>query len=273
MKVFVYENPNEINSWFGKPDHEIPFLGTNLLNFNSMGFLQASSSVKDTLKIFLPQSWDIPSSQYFEHYDGSVGGTLKTQQEQEYELVLITNMFSVLVGELSNTDFSHLKQNPGKFFRNRGVVGGYLKAGQELPVPEDFPGFVCFVELYPESYLKINQALLENVSVDSKQTQAKVYGSPSILAENISSEATICAPSFIGKDVVIFGKTYIGPGSVIRGNSIIESSRIFGSYIENSRVENTSLEDSILSDSSISGLSLDGSVIPSGSLIRDTRKI
>lgn len=272
MKVFVYENPNEINSWFGKPDHEIPFLGTNLLNFNSLGFLHSASALKESLKIFLPDSWEIPTSQYFEHYDGSVAAKMSNKNE-EYELVLLTNMFSILVGELGSTDFSHLKQNPGKFFRNRGVIGGYLKSGQELPSPEDFSGFFCFVELGPESYLKVNQSLISNISVDSKKTQATLYGNPSILSDNISPEATVCYPSFIGKDVSIFGKSYIGPGSVIRGHSTIVSSKVFGSYVENSRVEHSSLEDSILSDSSVYGLSLSESILPIGSVARDTRSV
>lgn len=271
MKVFIYDNPSIINLWFNEPDYRIPFLSTNLLNFNTMGLLKFSNEKRDSLKIFLPNYWDIDNHNYFHHYDGSsVKDTLDAHQTHDYELVFIMSAFSLLVGDLEESDVAHLKQNPDKLFSNRGIVGGFLKKGQELPTPEEYSGFISFVELRDSNYLKLSQELVGNLNFNTVKVAATTYGKPSNLSPNISPDSTICAPSFIGKDVVVNG-SYVGAGSVLRGNTRLTNSRVFGSVLVDSTASNSTISDSVVSNSLLDNVTLSKSVVPFGGVINDTR--
>lgn len=269
MQVFYYENPSIINQWFGEPDNRIPFLGSNLLNFNTMGFLRLGNQRGDSPKIHIPSRWyaDLDNPSLFTEYDGSsISETLNESQVQDYELVFILSLTSLLVGEVTETDISHLKQNPGKTYINRGVIGGYLKKGDEFPTPEEFEGFTGFIPLNEDNYLILSQDLVGQLSVKSVATEARVYGNPIILSTDISPDSIICYPCYIGKDVVI-NSSYIGPGSVIRSGSSINNSKIYGSIVDGSRVTNAELTDTILSNALVEGVKLTNSVLPAWSSV------
>lgn len=271
MKVFIYENPNIVNSWFNESDYKIPFLGTNLLNFNTMGFLRFASETGDSLKVFIPGHWDVPSNDYLQPYDGSsIKDNLDKYQTHDYELVFVMSAFSLLVGELDKNDIAEIKQRPEKFFNNRGVIGGLLKKGQELPSPEEFSGFNSFINLHEDNYLKLTQDLVGNLTIKSNKTEARVYGTPIILSSDISSDSTICYPSYIGKDVVI-NNSYVGPGSVIRGKSRISGSMVLGSFVEESIVSSAELEDTISVNSRIENVKVSRSIFPFGSVTNGSR--
>lgn len=275
MKVIVYENPNTLNEWFSRPDCKIPFLATDLLSFYAMGFLRLASDIGEEAEIYIPETWKplLGDIAYFKYYHTSTSQAIKTFQKREYELVFLSSLYSLFIGDMDKADVSHLKQNPEKLFLGRGVIGGYLKKGQELPEPESFPGFDCFVTLTEDNYLRINQDLVSNLSTKSiDEVSARVYGKPLILSSQIGGNTTICAPCYIGKDVVVLD-SYIGPGTILRGQTRITNSRVFGSYLEDVEISECTLTETVSSSSSLDGVEFDIARLPSGSVIRGARKI
>ena len=277
MQVLFYDDNSVLNTWFGQPDYKIPFLATNLLNFNTLGFLRLASSRGEVVKIHVPSYWyeDLDNKNLFTPYDGSsIQDTLANSQANEYELVFIISLASVFVSDLSLSDISHMKENPEKLFSNpvKGVIGGYLKKGQELPsLDSDFPLFDAFIKLSPSNFLRLNQDLVGQLSVKSVETEARVYGDAIILSENISNDTVICAPCYIGKDVVI-NSSYIGAGTILRGHSRLTSSRVFGSFVVDTHLEESEITDSILSDSFVQGVTLKNSLLPNRSeVVNDVR--
>lgn len=275
MKVIVYENPNVLNGWFGKPDCKVPFLATDLVSFFTMGFLRLGSDLGEDAEIYIPESWrdDLGDSPYFTYYNTSTSQVLHDSQKKEYELVFLSSLYSLFVGDMDKADIAHLKQNPEKLFLSRGVLGGYLKKGQDMPAPESFSGFSCFLTLTDDNYLRINQDLVSNLSAKSiNEVPARVYGNPLILSSNIGGNTTVCAPCYIGKDVVVTD-SYIGPGTILRGNTRVINSKVFGSYLEDTEISESIVNDTVSSSSLIDDIELDIARLPFGSVIRGARKI
>jgi NDP-sugar pyrophosphorylase family protein len=275
MKVFVYESDNGVINFFQRPEFQIPFLSSNLLSFMGAGVVRNSILLDEDYQIFLPHSWEphLENSSNFNFYSGDVFNQLSQYQKREYELVFVTGLFSLMLGDFFDHDLSHLKQNPEKFFSNRGVIGGYLKRGQELPVPEEFEGFKNFVVLSGENYLKLTQDLVENLSIKSVEVSARTYGKPIVLSEDVASNSTVCGPCFIGKGVRI-EDSYIAPGTVILGNTDIINSQIMSSFIMDSYVDSSSMKDAMAADATIEKINLSqGAKLPPGSVIIGERKI
>jgi hypothetical protein len=275
MKVFLYENYNELSLWFKRPEFTIPFLHTNLLGFLSGGFVRNAIALGEDVQIFLPSFWeeDIVSPNNYRYYTGEVPKELEAHQKMEYELVFLTSLYSLLLGDFSSADISYLKQSPEKLFSNNGVIGGYLRKGQVLPKPDTFDGFANIVELTSANFLNLNQRLVENLNIKSLGARARTYGKPTILSENVSEDSTLCYPCFIGKDVVI-QNSYIGPGTVLTGNTRVLHSKVFGSFLESSNIVSSNLHDIISIDAYVENSSLHSpTLLPAGSMIYSERKV
>jgi len=267
MKVFIYDSPNELNIIFGEHDSLIPFLGTNLLNFSTMGIIRNAQQTGEGHTIYLPDSWEVTNTSLYSFYTNVIE-TLKDRQTKEYELVFLMSVFSLAVGDISKDDIAYLKQHPEKMFQNNGVIGGYLKKGQELPTPEEFTGFDAFWNLDITTYLDISQKLVSQLTVDSIDIPetVTVYGNPSVLSDKISN-STICAPSYISREASVVN-SYIAPGTIITGETKISGSKVFGSFIENSTILSSELTDSIVSDSLIEQINLTKAIVPKGSILQ-----
>ena len=275
MKVFLYETQSDIPVFFQREDLQIPFLHTNLLTFMGAGFMRNAISLGEEAQVFLPSSWEdsLPTPHNYSFYSGELSKTLETHQKREYELVFLTNLFSLMVGDFLPEDIAHLKQNPEKLFSKNGVIGGYLKRGQEMPKPEEFVGFDNIITLTFDNFLGLNQQLIGNLNIKSLEVGCRVYGKPVILSENVSDNSTVCYPSYIDKNVVV-RNSYIGPGTVLRGNSVIEDSRVYGSFIESSRVVSCELHDTIATSSYIESANFGrNTLLPPGSMINSERKV
>lgn len=275
MKVFIYESDSVLVNFFQRPEFQIPFLSSNLLSFLGAGVVRNSIILDEDYTVFLPLSWEphIENSSNFSFYSGDIANQLSTSQKRDYELVFITGLFSLMLGDFFDHDLSHLKQNPEKLFTNRGVIGGYLKKGQELSAPEEFDGFKNFVNLTEENYLRLNQDLVENLSIQSVGVTARTYGKPIILSENVSSDSTVCGPCFIGKNVRV-DSSYISPGTVILGTTEIVNSRVTSSFVMDAYLDGTSIEDTIALEATIENVTLSkGAKLPPGSVIIGERKI
>jgi hypothetical protein len=274
MKVFIYETQSDLPLFFQRVETHIPFLHTNLLSFLGAGFVRSAIQQDEEVQIFLPHSWegDIHQPHNYSFYNGELSKTLLTHQKREYELVFITSLFSLLVGDFYPHDVTHLKQNPENLFSNNGIVGGYLKRGQEMPKPEVFSGFSNVTILDFDNFLRLNQSLIGNLNIKSVDTlNIQVYGKPTILSESISGDTTICYPSFIDKGVVV-RNSYIGPGTVLRGNTSVEDSKLYGSFIDASKVVSSELHDSIISSAYIQNSKLGrNTLVPPGSMIYSER--
>lgn len=275
MKVFVYESDSSLGNFFQKHEFQIPFLSSSLLSFLEAGIVRNGVLLGNGYDIFLPSHWKhyLEDSPGFRYHSGDINNKLSEYQTEEYELVFIVSLFSLMLGDFFDEDISYLKQNPEKFFANRGVVGGYLKKGQHLPKPEEFTGFMNFVVLDEENYLRLNQDLVENLSIQSVGVEARVYGNPIILSNLVSNTSTICGPCFVGSGVRV-QNSYISPGTVLVGNTQVIDSTIMSSFIFNSSVKSVHLEDSTLSEVIIEDVRLTkGTKLPSGSVIIGERKI
>lgn len=275
MKVFIYESNNGVNSLFQLPEFHIPFLSSNLLSFLGSGIVRSSAALDDTYQVFLPEHWrdGLENSHPYSFYSGDAKNQLDSHQKRDYELVFITSLFSLMVGDLFDADISYLKQNPEKLFMNRGVVGGYLKRGQELPRPEVFDGFKNFIQLDETNFLRLNQDLVGNLSIDSVESGARKYGHPIILSDSVNQSSTVCGPCYISEGAVV-ENSYIAPGTVIVGNCHIINSRVYGSFISESTLENSVLHDAVVTESNISSVELlKHTRLPSGSVINGERKI
>jgi len=274
MKVFVYESENSLNSFFRSPEFAIPFLSTNLLSFMGAGVVRNSILLDEDYQIFLPSSWErhIENASSFYFYDGDVKNKLEKHQKREYEVVVLTNLFSLLLLDFFDEDISHLKQNPEKLFSNRGVLGGYLKRGQELGKPEDYDGFKNILELTDSNFLKLNQDLVANLDIESVGVGARSYGRPIILSKDVSEDSTICGPCFIGEEVSI-ENSYIAPGTVITGVSRIEESRIYSSFLNEVSIFSSRVEDSMVTETRMLNGEISKSLLPSGSVIVGERKV
>lgn len=275
MKVFIYESETGLNAFFNSPDFLIPFLSTNLLSFMGSGVVRNSIILDEDYQIFLPASWEphILNSEAYSFYAGDVRNQLQNHQKKEYELVFLANLFSLMVADLFDEDISHLKQNPEEMFSNRGVIGGYLKKGQELPKPEVFEGFRNFIELSDSNFLRLNQDLVGNLNIKSLGVGARKYGTPTILSENVSENSTICGPCYIAEHVVV-ENSYIAPGTVLLGDTRIVSSRVYGSFVHDSGIDSSELHDSLVSGADISDVSLNKNTrLPFGSVVKGERKI
>jgi len=273
MKVFIYDNPNELNNLFGEPDYRVPFLSTNLLNFATMGILRNAAQVGEGHTIYIPDWWsDISNISLYSLYT-NVAQTLEAEQSREYELVFLMSLFSVMVGDFSKEDIAFLKQNPGKLYQNNGVIGGYLEKEQAMPAPEDFEGFDAFWQLTPSSYLRINQQLVGQLSLNTVKADESntIYGAPALLSSSVQN-STICAPSYISENSTIVN-SYIAPGSIVTGDVTISGSKVFGSFVNDANIINSVLTDSIVSGSVVDGLQLKESIIPQGSLLQNERQV
>lgn len=257
MKVFVYESEAyPLREYF--PEYLVPFLTSNLLQFTKDRLIHASQD--DGCQIFLPAWWGsrVSDSDEFSFHAGDIDEQLEQHQQKEYELVVITSLSALWVGDLPPQDMAYIKQAPEKFFSNRGIMVGYLKQGQKLPEPTEFEdGFKNVVALTDGNYLRLNQGLLAGVTlnVQAADTNARVFGEPLILSKQVSPGSTICGPAFIDKDVVI-QDSYIGPGTIIRGNSQVFNSRVDGSFLLSASIHNSTISDGIVLGSQVEGVKL-----------------
>ena len=273
MKVFIYESENGLNSFFNSPEFLIPFLSTNLLSFMGTGVVRNSIVLDEDYQIFLPAHWEphILNSESYEFYTGDVSNQLQNHQKKEYELVFLANLFSLMVADFFDEDISHLKQNPEKLFSNRGVIGGYLKRGQEPPKPESFEGFKNFLVLDDSNFLRLNQDLVANLSIKSVGVSARTYGTPIILSENVVGNSTICGPCYIGENVTV-ESSYIAPGTILLGDTKVLHSRVYGSFVHDSVIDSSDIHDSMLSGADITTTVLEGYTrLPFGSVVKGER--
>lgn len=258
MKVFVYESDNTLIGLFQKPEYLVPFLSSNLLSILEVMFKRYDQECQ----IFLPESWG-PHSGFYS-YSGDIFAQLEKHQKNEYELIFITGLFSVMFNDLEDSDISYLKQNPERLYVSGGVVGGYLKRGQHLPRPEDFDGFKNFTYLDETNYIKLSQDMIGKIDLESVSTPAKIYGKPVILSKNISEDSVVCGPCFVGEYVTV-RSSQILPGTVILGTSEIVDSKLFSSFVLSSQVSHSSLENAMIIESVCGGLKLSGGKLPPGS--------
>lgn len=270
MKVFLYDNTQELNEFFGALDYEIPFLGSSLLKFFTMNLLRNAENLSEEIHIFIPESWELESRGPVSKYNGNLVHTLSQHQKKDYEVIFVTSLYSILASDITRDDIAYLKQNPGRLFSNNGVVGGYVEKGQQLEAPDnDFGGFDNFLVLSIDNFLGLNQQLVGQLYTPSVPNPARVYGNPIILSENIIN-STVCGPSFIGENVTL-NNAYIAPGTVIMGNTTVDGSRVFSSFIHDSRITSSELEDTVVTSSAIQGLTLQKSSVPRGSYIENER--
>ncbi|MFA5626170.1 MAG: hypothetical protein WC965_01680 [Thiohalomonadaceae bacterium] len=261
MQIFIVDTSSDLNVFFQKSTPNLPFLNTNLLSFMRDGFTRQASIHNEPVEVFFPDTWELDSHE--KKYDGNYSEYLK----DEYNLVFLLSLTTVLTGNISREDVAVLKQHPDTAYFNNGVVGGYIKG--EMPTPtEDSSLFAGFWPVTEDNFLKINQELTAQLSA-SKAVNDNIttFGNPVILSESLWN-STICAPSFIGENVSIHN-SYIGAGSVITGNTTISNSRILHSFITDSSVENVKqMEGTLVAGGSrLKGVSLSKSRVPYGSVL------
>lgn len=264
MKVFIYEDYSELVDFFGLPPNEVPFLGSTLVDFTINALTSQCSLLlgEGEPEIFYPESWG---------RDNSFSGDYTPLLSEEPELVLVTTSSSILVGTISRDDLQYVKERPNHLFYNGLVYIGYIsRNGLKVPTNDDslMSGFRSVTSL--EGFLRLNQALVSRLSYpyDYDLDDSDIYGSPVILSESIHN-STICGPAFIGENVHI-SNSYIGPGTVIAGNTNIVNSRVYSSFVFDSSLSSISrLENSLIGGSSVvSGMpELADSRLPSGSKV------
>lgn len=261
IKLFFYDNFNDISEYFQEEMHSIPFLGDTLFGFVVESYHRFSKTSNIPIKIYTPETWpDIGQSTY-------TNLSLELS-ESEYDIVFISDLSSVPVLDITTEDYHFIKQNPDKLFSHpSGFKVGYINKDSKIDriYTEELQGFSGFIKLSMKNFLKINQALINNVS--SEAHTPGTYGFPVILApkENISN-SKIYGPSFIGKDVRVFNST-IYPGSIILGTSVVKNSEIFESFIFESSIKNGTLKNSLSVQSDLEALHLEDSLLPKGSVL------
>lgn len=259
MKVFLYEEVNPLNTTFLLPEYEIPFLGSNLLDFSKNAFQRLADYLGEELEYYVPGGWAVNELTY----DGNL---LSALHEEEPELVFFTNVYSLFFGAMDKEYIHHLKQNRGKAFKSNGTVCSYLSRSDGLNEPQDDESLRVFFYLDLDNYLRTSQKLMTQLDTGSVEHTAKTFGEPIVRTSTITN-STVCAPSFIGPDVSLVN-CYIAPGSIITGNSHLANTRVFSSALHGVNASDSELESVISAESIIEHLKLKDSNIPAGSVIR-----
>lgn len=247
MRIFIYDTYTDLNTFFNLPSDNLPILGSTLSKFMQDAFERQASLHNDSVTFHR-------NVEYTEHLS------------EDYEIVLLTSVFSVPVGNISREEIAFLKQNPDKMFQNNGVIGGYIKK-PETPTQESNI-FVNFWELNLDNFLYTNQVLLPQLSLLSPhQTNDSItrYGNPIILSQNVVN-STICYPCFIDKDVHV-SNSYIGAGTILLGNTSVSNSRVYSSFVQDTRLSDVKAEDIIASYSVLEGGRMSKSLFPFGSKV------
>ena len=257
MKVFLYEDHNHLESLFLKPEYEIPFLGTSLLDFSKKSFQELAQEIDENLEYFVPESWFVDEKKY--------SYNILDYLSEEPELVFLTNVYSLFFGFFDKEYIHHLKQNKGKAFSNNGTVASYLSKNDGLSEPSDDETLNSFFYVNEKNYLRVTQKLLGQVEGERKRVDSRVFGDPVILSDNVFN-STVCGPSYIGENVSVVN-SYVGPGTVILGTSSIQNSKVFSSFLDESSIRNVETEDSLIIHSFIENVNLKDSVSPSGGII------
>lgn len=258
MKVFVYQEDTDLSVFFERPEFAVPFLSSDLLTFFLKGVERAGLGAET----YLPATWGIEEYRSYSRVE---------LEGEGYGYVMFAPLTSLIVFDFEESDFIEMKQFPDRLFSNNGVVAGYVDYGKPLPAPKDNDTFFKNIRrVNLTTFLQYNQRLVGNL--EAGEQKRFVYGSPVILTDNVCPRTTVAGPAFIGEHVRI-ENSYIGPGSVITGTSVIENSTILHSFINSSTVENSEFKDSLITDSSIEGVHTEDSRLPFGSVIRNIRKI
>jgi len=262
MKVFFYEEENELETVFLRPQYEIPFLGITLFDFSKQAFERLAEQINETVEFFVPNNWDLNEKKFFDL-------DLTSKLSDEPELVFFTNVYSLFFADLDKEYIQHLKQNKGKAFSRDGTVCTFMSSKDVLKEPKDDSSLESFFYVEKQNFLHVNQKLVSRLHPVPFEGNAKIFGSPVIFSQEISN-STICGPSFIGPDVKIYN-SYIAPGTILVGETTIAQSKVFSSFINQSHVSNSEIESVLSSDSQVVGLTMKDSLIPYGGLLLNER--
>jgi len=263
MKIFYFAEENALEQLFMKPQPEIPFLNSTLFEFSKDAFTRLGEQINDDVQIIADPAW------------GSDHEPLTTPNILEYlseepELVFFTNVFSIFFAGLDKEYIQHLKQNPGKLFMAEGTVCGYLSKDHTLSEPEVDKTLQSFFFVNETNFLRVTNKLVGQLQPSLPEVESnEIYGFPTVLSESVKN-STICGPCFIGPDVVV-SDSYIAPGTVITGESVITNSSVFSSVLSDSRLETSTITSTLTSGSTLFYAKLKESVVPYGGIIQDER--
>lgn len=266
IKLFIYENYNNIIPYFQEEDHNIPFLGSNLFDFTVSSYKRFSDSLDQNIEIYITEVWsgslDLPTYKNInEHF------------RDEHDLYFFTDLFTVPISDFSLEDYHFLSENPGKLFSHEhGLKMGFLNKDSDVSrlYTEELSGFSNLVKLSISNFLKVNQTLVSNFS--SNVVIPGNYGNPVVLADSDNIvNSRILGPSFVGENAKIFNSV-IYPGSVVTGNVTISGSEVFESFVCESTIKNSNVRNSFFVLSSVDELNVENSIFPRGSIINHVRK-
>jgi hypothetical protein len=260
MKIFYYEEENDIESIFLMPEYEIPFLGSDLFNFSKSAFERLAFNLQEKVEFFVPKAWNLESINTYNY-------NILEHLNEEPELVFITSVYSIFFSEMDKEYIQHLKQNKGNAFASDGTICSYISNTDELKEPKEDASLKVFFHLNSSNFLRTNQKLVSRIFSESVEVNSNIFGEPIILSSKVVN-STICGPSFIGPEVSV-ANSYIAPGSIILGDSSVSNSKVFSSFLYNSKVEKCEVDSIISSHSFVSGVNLKNSLIPSGGLIHN----
>jgi hypothetical protein len=266
IKVFIYENPNTINSIFQEDDYNIPFLGGTLMDFVCSSYERFSLSLGKDINFYVPLNWNVG----LETYDN-----IPSKLSDEHECVFILDLFTMPLTDFTIEDYHFLIQNKDVLYAHpSGVKMGCINKNTNISRinSEDISGFSNIVTLNSSNFLSLNRHLLPALSVDTDAFYPEFYGNPIVLCDpkNIYG-SKICGPCIIGEDVKIINSV-IYPGSIIVGNSVIKNSTIFESFLCESSLSNSELKNSLVALSSIEDVDLSNSILPRGSVLYNAGK-
>lgn len=265
MKIFYFSEENSLEQVFMKPQPEIPFLNSTLFEFSKQAFFRLGEQINEEVQIIAEPGWG-------EGHEPLTTPNILEYLNEETELVFFTNVFSVFFSSLDKEYIQHLKQNPGKLFMSEGTVCGYLSKNHVLNEPELDKTLQSFFFVNETNFLRVTNKLVGQLQpILPKFDSTEVYGFPTVVSENIKN-STVCGPCFIGPDVVV-SDSYIAPGTVITGESVITNSSVFSSVISNVRVEASNITSTLTSNATILHTDLKNSVIPSGGIIQNERSL
>lgn len=266
IKVFIYENYNELSGYFQEEDYNIPFLGSTLFDFVLDSYSGFADLCGQEVEFYCPHSWDdLGVSKY---------SNLIDELSEDLNLVILTDLFSLPLTELSKDDYFFFTQNPNKLFsHSSGLKAGYISKSTNLSTiygSEDLKAFSGVAQLTEKNFLMLNRMLVSQINFEGVRINGS-YGNPTVLCSPDSIiNSTICGPCFIGDDVHIVNST-IYPGTILTGKTTIQNSEIFESFLCASKVSDSTVKNSLVVLSDFEGLNLKNSILPRGSFINNVR--
>jgi hypothetical protein len=251
--------------YFQEESFNVPFLGSTLLDYHLTMYQRFARELNKELKIFIPPEWEhiIPN--------GEVYTNIIHKLSNEYELVVIVDLFSLPILDFIREDYQTLSQLPNKLYSHKtGLKVGFLNNKSKIErIEEDLEGFHNIVKLDEGNFLKINQTLVNNFTGNPRPHS---YGFPVIACpdENIVN-SKISGPCFIGEDVRVYNSV-VYPGTILTGRTIIQNSEVFESFICESTIKNSVVKNTLSVLSILEDLDLKDSLTPRGSVIINERK-